>query len=64
MRFKVFRALLLAVSLFVGIGAFLGTADVKAIPLAIICAVAAFLVYWPFIRRYDNQLLKEEGVEA
>lgn len=48
----------------VGIGAFLGTADVKAIPLAIICAVAAFLVYWPFIRRYDNQLLKEEGVEA
>ena len=48
----------------VGIGAFLGTADIKAVPLAIICAVAAFLVYWPFIRRYDNQLLKEEGVEA
>lgn len=48
----------------VGIGAFLATADIKAVPLAIICAVAAFLVYWPFIRRYDNQLLKEEGVEA
>lgn len=48
----------------VGIGAFLGTADIKAVPLAIICAVAAFLVYWPFIHRYDNQLLKEEGVEA
>ena len=39
----------------VGIGAFLGTADIKAVPLAIICAVAAFLVYWPFIRRYDSE---------
>lgn len=48
----------------VGIGAFLGTADVKAIPLAFVCAIAAFLVYWPFIRRYDKQLLAEEGVEA
>ncbi|MEY8435537.1 PTS cellobiose transporter subunit IIC [Streptococcus hyointestinalis] len=46
----------------VGIGAFIGTADVKAIPLAIICAIAAFLVYWPFLRRYDRQLLKEEGL--
>ena len=42
----------------VGIGAFLGTADVKAIPVALLCAIAAFLVYWPFVRRYDQQLLK------
>lgn len=48
----------------VGIGAFLGTADVKAIPVALLCAIAAFLVYWPFVRRYDQQLLKEEGIEA
>lgn len=46
------------------IGAFLGTADVKAIPVALLCAIAAFLVYWPFVRRYDQQLLKEEGIEA
>ncbi|MCS4488338.1 PTS cellobiose transporter subunit IIC [Streptococcus sciuri] len=46
----------------VGIGAFLGTADVKAIPLAIICAVAAFLVYCPFLYRYDKQLLDEEEI--
>ena len=48
----------------VGIGAFLGTADIKAALVAIVCAVAAFLVYWPFVRRYDKQLLKDEGVEA
>ena len=48
----------------VGIGAFLGTADIKAALVAIVCAVAAFLIYWPFVRRYDKQLLKDEGVEA
>ena len=48
----------------VGIGAFLGTADLKAVPLSIVCALAAFLVYWPFIRRYDKQLLEEEATEA
>lgn len=48
----------------VGIGAFLGTADLKAVPLSIVCALAAFLVYWPFIHRYDKQLLEEEGTEA
>lgn len=44
----------------VGIGAFLGTADLRAIPVALLCAIAAFLIYWPFIRRYDRQLLAEE----
>lgn len=44
----------------VGIGAFLGTADVRAALLALVTAVAAFLVYLPFIRRYDSQLVKEE----
>ncbi|MGT2906243.1 PTS cellobiose transporter subunit IIC [Streptococcus dentiloxodontae] len=48
----------------VGIGAFLGTTDLKAIPVALLCTVAAFLVYWPFIRHYDRKLLKEEGMEA
>ncbi|EHI74495.1 PTS system cellobiose-specific transporter subunit IIC [Streptococcus criceti] len=44
----------------IGIGAFLGTTDLKAIPVAFVCAIVAFLVYWPFIRRYDQKLLKEE----
>ncbi|MGV3162941.1 PTS cellobiose transporter subunit IIC [Streptococcus hyovaginalis] len=45
----------------VGIGAFLGTADWRAIIVSLICAVVAFLVYYPFIRAYDKQLLKEEA---
>lgn len=45
----------------VGIGAFLGTADLRAIPVALVCALVAFLVYYPFIRRYDKQLLAEEA---
>lgn len=48
----------------VGIGAFLGTADWKAIIVALICALVAFLVYYPFIKVYDKQLLKEETENA
>ena len=44
----------------VGIGAFLGTADLRAALVAIVCAIVAFLVYFPFIRAYDKQLVKEE----
>lgn len=39
---------------------FLGTADLRAVLVALVCAVAAFLVYFPFIRVYDKKLLKEE----
>ncbi|VRF60335.1 PTS system transporter subunit IIC [Streptococcus pneumoniae] len=44
----------------VGIGAFLGTADLRAVLVALVCAFAAFLVYLPFIRVYDQKLVKEE----
>ncbi|KXT75712.1 PTS cellobiose transporter subunit IIC [Streptococcus sp. DD12] len=44
----------------VGIGAFLGTADLRAALLSLVTALVAFLVYLPFIRRYDSQLVKEE----
>lgn len=44
----------------IGIGAFLGTADLRSALLALICAFVAFLVYLPFIRVYDQKLLKEE----
>ncbi|MBM7642719.1 PTS cellobiose transporter subunit IIC [Streptococcus loxodontisalivarius] len=47
----------------VGIGAFLGTTDVKAIVVALVCALAAFLVYYPFLLAYDKQLVaQEQGV--
>ncbi|MBF0776845.1 PTS cellobiose transporter subunit IIC [Streptococcus azizii] len=48
----------------VGIGAFLGTADWRAILVSLVCAVVAFLVYYPFIRAYNKQLLKEEAANA
>ncbi|HEU1267189.1 TPA: PTS transporter subunit EIIC [Streptococcus pneumoniae] len=44
----------------VGIGAFLGTADLRAVLVALVCAFAAFLVYLPFICVYDQKLVKEE----
>lgn len=45
----------------IGIGAFIGTGgDWKAIILALINGVIAFLIYLPFIRVYDNKLKKEE----
>ncbi len=45
----------------VGLGAFIGTAgDWKAAVLAIICAVVAFIIYYPFIKYYDAKLVKDE----
>ncbi|MGY3725391.1 PTS system, cellobiose-specific IIC component [Granulicatella balaenopterae] len=46
----------------VGIGAFIGTGgDWKAAVVAVICALAAFAIYYPFIKAYDQRLLKEES---
>lgn len=45
----------------VGIGAFLGTADLRAALVALVCSIVAFLVYYPFIRAYDKKLLQEES---
>lgn len=44
----------------VGIAAFIGTTDWRAIILAVICVVAAFAVYYPFITKYDKALFVEE----
>ncbi|MDN3954755.1 PTS cellobiose transporter subunit IIC [Sporolactobacillus laevolacticus] len=49
----------------IGLGAFIGTAgDWKAIILAFVCAIAAFLIYFPFIKYYDTKLVKEEQKKA
>lgn len=44
----------------VGIGAFIGTTDWRAIVLSFVCVLAAFAVYYPFITKYDKTLLLEE----
>ena len=45
----------------IGIGAFIGTAgDFRAVLLSLLNGVIAFLFYLPFIKRYDNKLVKEE----
>lgn len=45
----------------VGVGAFIGSGgDWKAGVTAFICAFAAFLVWLPFAKSYDNRLYKEE----
>lgn len=46
-----------------GIGAFIGTGgDWKAAVLAIINVFLAFLVWYPFMKMYDNKLLAQEKV--
>jgi len=45
----------------VGLGAFISTGgDIKAAICAIVCAVVAFLIWLPFIKIYDNKLVKQE----
>lgn len=49
----------------IGIGAFIGSGgDWKALVVSFICGIAAFLVYFPFIKFYDNKLYKEEQAAA
>lgn len=48
-----------------GIGAFIATAgDWRSIIVALVSVVAAFAVYYPFIRKYDNKLVEEEKAYA
>lgn len=48
-----------------GIGAFIGTGgDWKAAVVAVICVIAAALVYYPFLKAYDKKLLKEQEENA
>ncbi len=50
----------------IGLGAFIGTAgDYFAVLVALICGVASFLVWLPFIRMYDKKLVvQEQGGES
>lgn len=49
----------------VGLGAFVGSGgDIKAALVSILCAVAAFLIWFPFAKSYDARLVKEEHEQA
>ena len=51
----------------IGIGAYVGSGgNIGAFVVALICALAAFVIWYPFIKMYDTKLYKEEmnGVEA
>lgn len=49
----------------IGLGAYIGSGgNIGAVITALVCAVAAFFVWFPFLKMYDLKLLKEEGVEA
>ena len=48
----------------VGLSGFIGTASWKGAVLSIVCALVSFVVWFPFIKRYDNKLLKQEQEAA
>ncbi|CAM2872046.1 cellobiose phosphotransferase system IIC component [Streptococcus acidominimus] len=49
----------------VGLGAYVGSGgNIPAFLVSLLCAVAAFVVWFPFIKMYDSQLLKEERENA
>lgn len=44
----------------VGLSGFIATVSWQGAVLSITCAIVAFLVWYPFIKHYDNKLLKQE----
>ena len=48
----------------VGLGGMMATASWQGFVLALINAIIAFLIWYPFIKHYDNELLKKEQADA
>lgn len=49
----------------IGLGGLISTGgDWKGFVLAILCAIVAFLIYYPFVRRYDKKLIAQEKAMA
>lgn len=51
----------------IGLGAYVGSGgNIGAFVVALVCALAAFVIWYPFIKMYDTKLYKEEmdGAEA
>ncbi|RXT58222.1 PTS cellobiose transporter subunit IIC [Lacticaseibacillus chiayiensis] len=43
-----------------GFGALISTVDIRAVIVAILCAIVAFLIWFPFIKLYDAKLVNDE----
>jgi PTS system, lactose/cellobiose family IIC component len=48
----------------VGLSGYLATTSWQGAVLSIVCALVTFLVWFPFIKHYDNVLLKKEQADA
>lgn len=48
----------------VGLGGMMATASWQGFVLAVVNAIIAFLIWYPFIKHYDNELLKKEQADA
>jgi PTS system cellobiose-specific IIC component len=49
----------------VGMSGFIGNGnDWRAAVLGIVCALAAFIIWFPFIKMYDNKLHADENAKA
>ncbi|TSO26227.1 PTS cellobiose transporter subunit IIC [Lactobacillus sp. LL6] len=48
----------------VGLSGFIATASWKGAVLSIVCALVAFVIWYPFIKHYDNVLLKKEKADS
>lgn len=48
----------------VGLGGMMATASWQGFVLAVVNAMIAFLIWYPFIKHYDNELLKKEQADA
>lgn len=48
----------------IGLGGMIATASWQGAVLSIVCALASFLVWLPFIRRFDTQLYKKEVADT
>ena len=47
-----------------GLSGYLATVSWQGAVLSVVCAIVAFLIWFPFIKHYDNVLLKKEQAGA
>ena len=48
----------------VGLSGFIATASWQGAVLSVVCAIVAYLIWFPFIKHYDNVLLKQEQADT
>ncbi|MCB6745907.1 PTS sugar transporter subunit IIC, partial [Anaerostipes hadrus] len=48
----------------IGLGGYLATLSWRGTVIAIVCAIVAFLIWYPFMKRFDLKTYKREQEEA